>query len=212
MKRRLRKANPKKLHVKSVATKLFAKYGFEGISITEIAEKASISVSMISYYFGGKSELYDSIINDLFEQQNNFLNDLISVSEFHGLHHNEKISVFIRIMCAIVDFFYQNVSSDMIMIMLREQQNQNIVIIQRSPGISYIRELIADILEQDLNSKSAIYCTLSIISQVSAPRLLSGFLLDLIQQSEFTSEDIEFIKNNIKICIPALLKEYSSKK
>ena len=79
MRRRLKKPNPKKLRVKNIAAKLFAKYGFEGISITDIAEKADVSVSMISYYFGGKTELYDSIIEDLFKQQNDFLNDLIPI-------------------------------------------------------------------------------------------------------------------------------------
>lgn len=212
MKRRLKKVNPKKLHVKNVAAKLFAKYGFEGVSITDIAEEAAVSVSMISYYFGGKTELYDSIIDDLFKQQSDFLHEFLTFNEFHELHYDKKISTFTEMMCTVANFFYQNVSSDVLMIMLREQQNQNIEIIQKSPGVSYIIKLIADILEQDLNSKPAIYCTLSIISLMSAPRLLTGFSLALLQQSNFKSEDVELIKNNIKICVPALLKAYSSKK
>ena len=209
MRRRLKKPNPKKLRVKNIAAKLFARYGFEGISITDIAEKADVSVSMISYYFGGKTELYDSIIEDLFKQQNDFLNDLIPIAEFHELHVDKKIAVFTEVMCKIVNLFYQNISSDVIMIILREQQNQNVEIIKKSPGALYLRELIADILEQNLDSKSVIYCTLSIISLMSAPRLLTGFSLGLLHQDDFKSEDVELIKNNIKVCVPDLLKAYS---
>lgn len=210
MRRRLKKPNPKKLHVKDVASGLFAKYGFEGVSITDIAEKADVSVSMISYYFGGKTELYDSIIDDLFEQQNGFLNDFITIDEFHELHIDKKICAFVEVMCKIVNLFYQNISSDIIMIILREQQNQNVEIIHKSPGVSYIRELIADILGQKSDSKSVIYCVLSMISLMSAPRLLPGFSLGLLHQDDFKPEDVELIKNNIKICVPALLKAYSN--
>ena len=47
----------------NAATKLFADKGVEAVSITEIAHAAGVNRAMISYYFGGKSALYDAIIS-----------------------------------------------------------------------------------------------------------------------------------------------------
>jgi TetR/AcrR family transcriptional regulator len=50
----------------AVATPLFAKKGFNGVSVREIASVADINVSMISYYFGGKEGLYGAVLNEQF--------------------------------------------------------------------------------------------------------------------------------------------------
>lgn len=46
------------------AVKLFAEKGYEGTSVREIANGAEANLSMISYYFGGKEELYKTVIRD----------------------------------------------------------------------------------------------------------------------------------------------------
>lgn len=50
--------------LKFVALNLFAEKGFEGTSTRDIAEAAKLNVSLISYYFGGKRELYLQILQD----------------------------------------------------------------------------------------------------------------------------------------------------
>lgn len=41
---------------------LFAERGFEGTSIRDIAEKASVNVAMVNYYFGTKEKLFEKIV------------------------------------------------------------------------------------------------------------------------------------------------------
>ena len=48
------------------ATRLFAERGLHGVSIRELAKAAGVSISMISYYFGGKEGLYSSVLQDQF--------------------------------------------------------------------------------------------------------------------------------------------------
>jgi|SRR5450631_1288046 len=50
----------------SIATRLFAERGLNGVSIREIAKAAGVSISMISYYFGGKEGLYSSVLQEQF--------------------------------------------------------------------------------------------------------------------------------------------------
>lgn len=50
----------------STATLLFAERGLNGVSIRELSKAAGVSISMISYYFGGKEGLYSSVLQDQF--------------------------------------------------------------------------------------------------------------------------------------------------
>lgn len=40
------------------ATMLFAQRGFDGVSVKELADSAGVNVSLVSYHFGGKENLY----------------------------------------------------------------------------------------------------------------------------------------------------------
>jgi AcrR family transcriptional regulator len=53
--------NEKQLQIIETAERLFAQKGFDGTSVRDIAEEASINVAMISYYFGSKEKLMEAI-------------------------------------------------------------------------------------------------------------------------------------------------------
>lgn len=44
------------------AEKLFANKGFKGTSTREISREANVNISMISYYFGSKEQLYEKLL------------------------------------------------------------------------------------------------------------------------------------------------------
>jgi AcrR family transcriptional regulator len=46
----------------STAMKLFGQKGFEGTSVREIASGADVNPAMISYYFGSKEKLFESLV------------------------------------------------------------------------------------------------------------------------------------------------------
>ena len=54
--------NDKQIHILQVAEKLFAEKGYDGTSIRHIAQVAAINVAMVSYYFGSKEKLLESLI------------------------------------------------------------------------------------------------------------------------------------------------------
>jgi AcrR family transcriptional regulator len=53
--------NEKQLRIIEKAEHLFAKKGFDGTSVRDIADAAGINVAMISYYFGSKEKLMEAI-------------------------------------------------------------------------------------------------------------------------------------------------------
>ncbi|TDW48694.1 TetR family transcriptional regulator [Flavobacterium sp. 270] len=54
--------NDKKIQILEVAEKLFSEKGFEGTSIRDISKEAKINIAMVSYYFGSKERLLESLL------------------------------------------------------------------------------------------------------------------------------------------------------
>ena len=45
------------------AIALFAVKGYEGVSVKELTQAAGVNSALISYYFGGKKELYSHVLS-----------------------------------------------------------------------------------------------------------------------------------------------------
>lgn len=54
--------NEKQIQILEVAETLFAEKGFDGTSIRDISKVAKINIAMVSYYFGSKEKLLESLI------------------------------------------------------------------------------------------------------------------------------------------------------
>jgi AcrR family transcriptional regulator len=52
----------KREHILVVAEELFGEKGFDATSVRDIAQKAGVNLAMISYYFGSKEKLLESLI------------------------------------------------------------------------------------------------------------------------------------------------------
>ncbi len=55
--------NDKQVQIMETAEVLFADKGFNGTSVRDIAEKAHVNLAMISYYFGSKDKLLESLFD-----------------------------------------------------------------------------------------------------------------------------------------------------
>lgn len=56
--------NTKQNEILLVAEDLFAKNGFDGTSVRDIAQEAGINVAMINYYFGSKEGLLETLVKE----------------------------------------------------------------------------------------------------------------------------------------------------
>ena len=205
----------------AAAIKLFAQKGYEGTSIREICKVAQANICMISYYWGGKQELYNGIIEDLIERQCQYAKTFINFdSDPKNLNKQEQIALLMTILDKFIAFFYSpNISKDLILFLLKEQQNSSFV--GKSPAFNYLKKVVASIfdknedgkwnfdefIDKNEDDKEIIFRTLFIISQLNSPRILPAFSLRLLGQDDFIEEDIKIIKENVKLYINALLKE-----
>lgn len=200
------KTENSKEKILKAAVKLFAQKGFDGVSIREICKEADINVCMVSYYFGGKKELYQGIIDNLIERQTKFAKTFIDIDkDISGLSYHEKAELLLLMTDKFIDFFYANFTGDLIVLLLKEQQKPDFMV--NSPVLNYFRKLVAELLHRDINDKKVIFKTLFLIAQINSPAILPAFSLRLLGQNEFIQEDIKIIKANLKFYIKAMLKE-----
>ena len=82
--------NEKQMHIISVAEKLFASKGFDGTSIRDIAENAGVNLAMISYYFGSKEKLMQTIFEQRTKQVRLRLEKLVNDTQLSPM---EKIFI-----------------------------------------------------------------------------------------------------------------------
>ncbi|WP_281637748.1 TetR/AcrR family transcriptional regulator [Flavobacterium marginilacus] len=69
--------NEKQIQILLVAENLFAEKGFDGTSIRDIAKEAKINIAMVSYYFGSKEKLLESLVLYKTSGLKELLSDLI---------------------------------------------------------------------------------------------------------------------------------------
>lgn len=146
-----------------VAEKLFAANGYNGTSVRDIAAKAKVNVSMISYYFGSKENLMEELFKWRMEEGLNFAKNIV---ENNDLTEIEKIDAF-------VDNFVNRVQKfrDFYLLIHTQQvisQNKNIQNFLRASKINYIEinQKIVEIgLEKGIFTKRPSFhllqCTIS---------------------------------------------------
>jgi AcrR family transcriptional regulator len=65
------------------AMKLFARSGFDGTSVKELATEAGVNVSLVSYYFGGKEGLYRACVEQLGTKKLELMKRILTHSKTH---------------------------------------------------------------------------------------------------------------------------------
>lgn len=55
-------------HIYREASKLFARYGFEGVTMRDVADACGITMATLYYHFSSKGELHDEITQYRFEE------------------------------------------------------------------------------------------------------------------------------------------------
>jgi AcrR family transcriptional regulator len=79
-----------------VATRLFARHGYEGVSVRDICSELSVNFSIISYYFGGKAGLYREVLRRQFAA----CADVFGQAAGQNLEPGEEVAALCRAMGA----------------------------------------------------------------------------------------------------------------
>lgn len=106
--------NDKQIQILETAEKLFAENGFDGTSVRQISKAADINIAMISYYFGSKEKLLDTLLLYRMSDFRMQLESVISKNKPHIETLDAIISLIVkrihrnRRMHKIINFEYSN--------------------------------------------------------------------------------------------------------
>ena len=195
-----------KEHILKTATKLFAQRGFDGVSVREICKASGVNVALISYYWGGKKELFDFVVKDLLEHQTRYAQSVLDFAIApEDLTKEEQIQTMFIAVDRAIDFFYKDDSYELLTNIMRGQKE--LTVIGQAPFAKYAAKLLAAILDKNQSDKEVILILGLIIAQIYSPRLLPFFTINLMGQRKFHPNDIEIIKKSVHIYLNALLRE-----
>ena len=122
----------KKRHILESAEKLFAVKGFEASTVRDIADEAGVNLAMISYYFGSKDKMMESLF------QERMINTKLKVQQ---LLSNEHISPFGKVEIMLDEYIKKVIENqDFYRILLCEQvmkKNAEIIKMMRALKMEY---------------------------------------------------------------------------
>ena len=191
-----------------VASKLFAQKGFAGTSVREIAKAAGVNVAMISYFWGGKKELFQGIINNTIDNQTKYATSALDFAiNPEDLSKEDQIELMYRTVDKAVEFFYSDMSSELLTILTHGQKEKEIF--GNLPLFRYGKKLFAALFNLRENDKEVILTLVSIITLINAPRLMPNFSLQLMNQRTFHQEDVRIIRENVRTYMQALLRKHN---
>lgn len=84
----------------NAAEELFAEDGFDNTSVRQLASKAKVNVAMISYYFGSKEKLFETLIED----RTSFLRQKIQALNLEEISSWHKVNMMVEF---FVDRFFE---------------------------------------------------------------------------------------------------------
>ncbi len=92
-----------KARILAVARRIFGEYGFHGTTTRMISQEVGIDISTLHYHWGGKKDLYESVVMDVNKDLRQKLIEVEGV--IHGLPLAERLAIAIDLM---TDYLFAN--------------------------------------------------------------------------------------------------------
>lgn len=83
--------------IENMAVTLFAANGYEKVSIRDIAKAAHVNSAAISYYFGGKAELYKQVLY----QGTNMISEFVDIMDKEKPRPEEVLLIYGQFLCRL---------------------------------------------------------------------------------------------------------------
>jgi AcrR family transcriptional regulator len=90
--------------------KLFARYGYDYVSVRQIAGEANVNIGSISYYFQNKIGILQRIIDDFYKGMNLAIRPIIDDVELTGYESIQKLAR------AVIENMYANLDASRIVV------------------------------------------------------------------------------------------------
>ena len=199
----------KRTHIIETAMDLFARKGYEGTSIRDIAEKASVNLAMVNYYFGSKEKLFENIVEYKSSVTRGILDEILK---------NNKLSAIEKIY-AIIDSYVEKLFTHRSfhrliyqeLILNQREELQNSIVNNLAPNSVIIKRIIETGIKNEEFKKVDVELTLaSLMGTVNQVLLSRKFCNKIMNKDDdyVPYDDIKFrkrVRNHLKQLMDAHL-------
>jgi len=199
----------KRTHIIETAMDLFARKGYEGTSIREIAERASVNLAMVNYYFGSKEKLFENIVEYKSAVTRGLLDEILN---------NDKLSSIEKIY-SIIDSYVEKLFTHRSfhrliyqeLILNQREELQNSIVNHLAPNSVIIKRIIETGIKNEEFKKVDVELTLaSLMGTVNQVLLSRKFCNKIMNKDDdyVPYDDIKFrkrVRNHLKQLMDAHL-------
>jgi AcrR family transcriptional regulator len=183
------------------ATKVFARYGYDGGSVEKISKSAKSFDRMIYYYFGSKEGLFIEVLEDMYRRMNDAELEL-------SLDIEHPIESLTDVICFVVSYYSKNPEFITLLNTENLHRGKHIAKSQRardysSPAIAIIRQLLESgvrkkIFRSDVSARN-VYLLIAATGYfyLSNRHTLSAFLGEDLQSPEALAQWQAFIISTV---------------
>jgi AcrR family transcriptional regulator len=177
----------KREHILIVAEELFGEKGFDGTSVRDIANSAGVNLAMISYYFGSKEKLLESLIE---------FRSASAYGRLEYLSNDESLSSWDKI-DGVVDYYVDKILNNLRFHNIMYQQASNarseeirtLIMTVKLRNLEHIKKIITDGQKQKIFRQVDVVMTIGTlmgtISSYTQSREYGCRILDI----DYTNEE-----------------------
>jgi AcrR family transcriptional regulator len=78
------------------ARQLFARHGFDSVSVRQICAKAGVSDNAVHYHFGSKQSLYQTVLQQFTERQSATMNRILGDGPIDAIDLQIRLTIFVE--------------------------------------------------------------------------------------------------------------------
>jgi AcrR family transcriptional regulator len=192
----------KRSQILSAAEELFADKGFDGTSVRDIAHMAGVNLAMISYYFGSKEKLFESLVEYRSGYTAGVIEEMARDEQTEPMEKMFKLIDF-YVERILVNHRFHNIISRQFST-LENSEIKETLFKMKQKNMEQIRKIINDGEDQGVFRKVDPEMTVgTIIGTISQMTLSKDFYCRILgivlkDPNEFSPEWIDRLKNHLK--------------
>jgi predicted transcriptional regulator len=209
--------NDTKRNILKVATDMFSKADFDSISTRDIAKKAGVNLSAISYYFKNKEGLYIAVIkqsiDNIKERNRNWINLMINFSVNNS--QDDNLKNFLLIMDGFVDCVMKNSKYIGPNSVIWSNYNSKIGLITEIvyerlhiPLYNAFAKIISSITNLNIDDPKMIFVVNTITGQLIEVLIHRDMILKTLNIKEFDTKQLNILKEVIINQTKAIINLY----
>ena len=181
------------------ARKIFGEYGFHGTTTRMIATKVGIDISTLYYHWGEKGDLYEAVVQDIFEDLRSKLVEIEHIIHGKPLAHRLKIALDM-----MTDYLFENpeISNLTLLRYFAKTRNESVLEVkvpETMGNIAYSMGLVDDKKSIPVDAKMKMLALMNSIHNFISGESFFKILLDVDHE-----EYVRVVKDTLAfILVPA---------